>query len=78
MVIEILVTGIIKIEQHTTQKGINLMIDITIEIKVVMIGHQKQIPMTGIMRDIGTEIDIMEGIFMIEGDTLLIILMMKQ
>ena len=48
MVIEILMTGITKIELHTTQKGINLMIDITIEIKVVMIGHQKQIPMTGI------------------------------
>ena len=54
------------------------MIDITIEIKVVMVGHQKQIPMTGIMTDIGTEIDIMEGIFMIEGDTLLITVMMKQ
>ena len=48
MVIEILMTGTTKIELHTTQKGINLMIDITIEIKVVMIGHQKQIPMTGI------------------------------
>ena len=48
MVIEILMTGITKIELRTTQKGINLMIDITIEIKVVMIGHQKQIPMTGI------------------------------
>ena len=85
MVIEILMTGITKIEVHTTQKGINLMIDITIEIKVVIIGHQKQIPMRGIpmvqigiMTDIGTEIDIMEGIFMIEGDTLLITLMMKQ
>ena len=43
-----LMTGITKIELHTTQKGINLMIDITIEIKVVMISHQKQIPMTGI------------------------------
>ena len=32
----------------------------------------------GIMTDIGTEIDIMEGIFMIERDTLLITLMMKQ
>ena len=41
MVIEILMTGITKIELHTTQKEINLMIDITIEIKVVMIGHQK-------------------------------------
>ena len=48
MVIEILMTGITKIELLTTQKGINLMIDITIEIKVVMIGHLKQIPMTGI------------------------------
>ena len=45
MVIEILMTGITKIELHTTQKGINLMIDITIEINVVVIGHQKQIPM---------------------------------
>ena len=41
-------TGIAKIELHTTQKGINLMMDITIEIKIVMIGHQKQIPMIGI------------------------------
>ena len=48
IVMEILMTGITKIELHTTHKGINLMIDITIEIKVVMIGHQKQIPMTGI------------------------------
>ena len=76
-------TGIARIELHTTQKGINLTMDITIEIKIVMIGHQKQIPMIcitgiGIMTDIGTEIDIIEGIFMIEGDTLLITLMMKQ
>ena len=49
IVIEILMTGITKIELHTTQKGINLITDITIEIKVVMIGHQKQIPMTGIL-----------------------------
>ena len=47
MVTEILMTGITKIELHTTQKRINLM-DITIEIKIVMISHQKQIPMTGI------------------------------
>ena len=46
--IEILMTGIAKIELHTTQKGINLTMDITIEIKIIMIGHQKQIPMTGI------------------------------
>ena len=50
MVIEILMTGSTKIELHTTHKGINLMIDITMEIKVVMIGHQKQISMTGIDR----------------------------
>ena len=46
--IEILMTGIAKIELHTTQKGINLTMDITIEIKINMIGHQKQIPMIGI------------------------------
>ena len=40
--IEILMTGIARIELHTTQKGINLTKDITIEIKIVMIGHQKQ------------------------------------
>ena len=41
MVIEILMTGIARIELCTTQKGINMMMDITIEIKIVMIGHQK-------------------------------------
>ena len=46
--IEILMTGITKIELHTTQKGINLTMDITIEIKIVLIGHQKQILMIGI------------------------------
>ena len=46
--IEILMTGIARIELRTTQKGINLMMDITIQIKIVMIGHQKQIPMIGI------------------------------
>ena len=85
--IEILMTGIAKIELHTTQKGINLTMDITIEIKINMIGHQKQIPMIGItgigmlqigiMTEIGTEMDIMKGIIMIEGNTLLITLMMK-
>ena len=44
IVTEILMTG----ELHTTQKEINLMIDIITDIRVVMIGHQKQIPMTGI------------------------------
>ena len=39
--IEILMTGITKIELHTTQKGIYLIIDVTIKIKVVMIDHQK-------------------------------------
>ena len=48
IVIEILMTGIARIELHTTQKGINFMMDIIIEIKIVMIGHQKQIPMIGI------------------------------
>ena len=48
IVIEILMTGIARIELRTTQKGINLMMDITIQIKIVMIGHQKQIPMIGI------------------------------
>ena len=43
--VEILMAGISKIELHTTQKGINLIIDITIEIKINMTGHQKQIPM---------------------------------
>ena len=34
IVIEILMTGIARKELHTTQKGINLTMDITIEIKI--------------------------------------------
>ena len=42
--IEILMTGIAKIELHTTQKGINLMMDITTEIKIIMKGTKSRFP----------------------------------
>ena len=37
----ILMIGITAIDKHFIQKGINLMIDITFKIKMVMLGHQK-------------------------------------